>query len=104
MRVRDLSELTPAQWHALLAAGSRVVFFEYCISLVVLTLRRPSALYVLRPGDRGVVCSLPYTLVSLLLGWWGLPWGILYTPLVLFTNLSGGCDVTAEVRALKAQG
>jgi hypothetical protein len=25
---------------------------------------------------------------------------LLYTPLVLRTNLSGGCDVTAEVRSL----
>jgi hypothetical protein len=36
--------------------------------------------------------------LSLLFGWWGLPWGLIYTPLTLWTNLSGGRDVTAELR------
>jgi hypothetical protein len=30
------------------------------------------------------------------LGWWGVPWGLIYTPLTLWTNLSGGRAVTAE--------
>ena len=99
MRLGNGQELTPAQRDVLRAEGGRVVFFEYCISCVVLTLRRPSALYLLRAGDWGWVRGLPYTLVSLLLGWWGLPWGLIYTPLAILTNLSGGCDVTAEVRS-----
>jgi hypothetical protein len=40
-----------------------------------------------------------YALVSLFLGWWGVPWGIIYTPMTVFTNLSGGQDVTDEVWA-----
>lgn len=99
MRLRSLDELTPTQLEALLAAGDRLVFFEYCISCVLLTLRRPSDLYVVRAGDWAVLRGLPYTLVSVLLGWWGLPWGLIYTPLVLLTNLSGGRDVTAEIRS-----
>jgi len=27
-----------------------------------------------------------------------VPWGIIYTPLTLVTNLRGGCDVTAQIR------
>jgi hypothetical protein len=34
-------------------------------------------------------------MVSLLLGWWGVPWGLIYTPLTLWSNLSGGREVTA---------
>jgi hypothetical protein len=84
------------------APGCRLVFYEYCISLVFITLRRPSRLYRLAPGSSGVVEGLRYTLVSLALGWWGIPWGVLYTPLVLWTNLSGGREVTAdEVRRLQ---
>lgn len=100
MRLRSIDDLTPTQLEATLAAGGRLVFFEYCISFVLLTLRRPSALYLVRTGDWVVLRGLPYTLVSVLLGWWGLPWGLIYTPLVLLTNLSGGRDVTAEVRSL----
>ena len=31
-----------------------------------------------------------------MLGWWCLPWGLIYTPLTLWTNLSGGQRITAE--------
>ena len=70
--------------------GGRLVIYEYCISLLFVTLRRTSGVYRLRPGESGRWKGIPYTLVSLLLGWWGIPWGILYTPLVVLTNLSGG--------------
>ncbi|HJT79024.1 MAG TPA: hypothetical protein VJ739_17645 [Gemmataceae bacterium] len=100
MRIRGADNLTPAQLAAELAAGGRLVFFEYCISFVLLTLRCPTGLVLLRPGESGVVRGLPYTLLSLLFGWWGIPMGIIYTPLTLVTNLSGGCDVTDEVRML----
>jgi hypothetical protein len=29
-----------------------------------------------------------------------VPWGLLYTPLVILTNLGGGRDVTDQVRPL----
>ena len=97
MRIRGIERLAPDEIEALVAAGSRFVFYELCISLVVATLRRPSAVHLLRPGERGIVRGLPYTAVSLLLGWWGIPWGFVHTPLAIITNSSGGCDVTAEV-------
>jgi len=74
----------------------RVVFYEYCISLIFITLRRPSRLYRLRKTSWGLLPGLRYTLVTLLLGWWGIPFGFIYTPLVLWTNLSGGREITAE--------
>jgi hypothetical protein len=86
-----------------LAAGGRFVFFEYCISLVIITLRRPSAIYYLRPGELGLVRGLPFCLISLALGWWGIPWGFIYTPLALINNLRGGCDVTEQVRTWLAE-
>ena len=76
--------------------AERLVFYEYCISLIFLSLRRPSALVRLRPGQRGWVRGIPYSLISLLFGWWCIPWGLIYTPLTLWTNLSGGREVTAE--------
>jgi hypothetical protein len=100
MRIRGATHLTPQELAAALAAGGRVVFFEYCISVVVLTLRCPTEPVLLLPGQSALLRALPYTLLSLLLGWWGVPMGILYTPLALVTNLSGGCDVTDEVAAL----
>jgi hypothetical protein len=83
----------------LAANGDRLVFYEYCISLIFLSLRRPSALVRLCPGQRGWIRVLPYTILSLLLGWWCIPWGLIYTPLALWTNLSGGRPITPEEQA-----
>jgi hypothetical protein len=52
---------------------------------------------VLPPGESPVRQALPYTIVSLLLGWWGIPWGPLHTIEALKTNLNGGIDVTSDV-------
>ena len=40
--------------------------------------------------------------MSALLGWWGFPWGFIYTPAVLVTNLKGGRDVTSKKIILQA--
>jgi hypothetical protein len=100
VRIRGIDRLTPAELERELAAGGRFVLFEYCISLIAVTLRRPTDVYFLRAGQWAILRALPYIAVSLLLGWWGIPWGFIYTPLALFTNLSGGRDVTAQVKAL----
>jgi hypothetical protein len=97
MHVIGLSGWTDTALAAELAHGGRFVFFEYCISLIVITFRRPSPIYFLRAGSHGLGPLLRYSLASLLLGWWGVPWGLVYTPLTLITNLSGGRDVTEEV-------
>jgi len=73
--------------------GRRVIY-EYCISFVVVTLRRTSRVHQLKPGESGLLKGLPYTLLTVLFGWWGIPWGVVYTPLALLTYLSGGRDVT----------
>jgi hypothetical protein len=39
--------------------------------------------------------ALPYSLGSLLLGWWGLPWGPIRTVQALVVNFNGGESVTA---------
>jgi hypothetical protein len=73
-----------------MTAHGRHVRFEYCISLVVLTLRRESEVIVLEPGDSVFRASLPYCLITACLGWWGVPWGVLLTPYILWKNLCGG--------------
>ena len=77
--------------------GARFVVYEYCMSFVVLSLRRSSGIYYRLPGDGGLLPGFGYTLISLLLGWWGIPWGPIWTIRSLAINLGGGRDVTDEV-------
>lgn len=82
-----------------LEQGGRFVFFEWCVSFFLFSVRRATPIVYLRPNEWGWVRGLPQTIISVLFGWWGLPWGFIYTPMAIFTNMSGGCDVTHQVVA-----
>ena len=66
----------------------RAIVIPYVFSLLVITTRRAWA---------GVYCwrhrlqrLLAAGLISSLFGWWGIPWGFIYTPLTLFKLARGG--------------
>ena len=84
--------------------GAKFVLFQYCISVIILTFRRPSDIYFLRVGENPVGKGLPFTLLSLVGGWWGIPWGPIYTIQSIYNNSRGGKDMTAAVvNSLRAQ-
>ena len=82
-----------------IAQGGKFVIFQYCISLLVITFKRSSNIYFIPHADNAVVKGLPFTLLSFMLGWWGIPWGPIYTVQSIWVNFSGGKDVTKEVLA-----
>ena len=41
--------------------------------------------------------TLIVNLITLTLGWWGVPWGVLLTPLILWGNLRGGTEVFKKI-------
>ena len=82
-----------------LQKGGKFVIFPYVISLLVITFRRNSGVYFIKADESAVAKSMPYILLSLVVGWWGIPFGIIFTPIAIFTNLRGGKDVTSEVLA-----
>jgi hypothetical protein len=87
-----------------LQRGAKFVIFQYCVSAVVITFRRPTDIYFLRQGENPLVKGLPFTLLSLVAGWWGIPWGPIYTIQSVYNNSRGGKDVTqAVVNSLRAQ-
>jgi hypothetical protein len=103
MKIKGIDNLSLAEIDAEVEAGGRFVYYQYCISLLLVSFRRASPIVFLRADDRGMVRGLPYTLMSLLLGWWGLPWGVIYTLMAVFSNLAGGHDVTLAVRRFLAE-
>lgn len=89
--------MTVAQVNQEVENGAKFIHYQYCISILVLTFKRSSDIYFVRPGESFFSVGLGFTLLSLVLGWWGIPWGPIYTIGAVFTNLSGGKDVTREV-------
>ena len=95
--IKGTSGMSPQELTFEIQRGGRFVIFQYCISLLVITFKRNSPVMFLRAGENAVVKGLPYTLISLVLGWWGIPWGFIYTPQVIYKNFNGGIDVTAAI-------
>lgn len=79
--------------------GGKFVMYQYCISLAVITFKRWSKVYFIRHEQSALMKGLPFTLLTLVLGWWGFPWGPIYTIQTLWINLRGGKDITKEITA-----
>lgn len=77
--------------------GGKFVVYQFCVSILVITFKRSSNIYFISHEQNAVVKGLPYTLLSLALGWWGIPWGPIYTIQSVWVNFKGGKDVTQEV-------
>jgi hypothetical protein len=88
--------LIDQQRSGIMQAQHRRVRFETCISLIFLTRHRLSEPIEIGPTERAAWASVPYCLVTFLLGWWGLPWGIFLTPVVLWRNLRGGHELPQD--------
>lgn len=67
---------------------SLVTRYQGCVSFILFTTRFRSR-YVI-DGRGGAEVNLAFTTLSFLLGWWGLPWGLLFTPQAIYRNLRGG--------------
>lgn len=72
----------------------RLKLMHYVISLLLITFRR---------GSSGIWCdrcrafeAAKWSFVSGILGWWGIPWGPIYTVQALFVNGKGGLQPTNQ--------
>ncbi len=97
MAIKGLENTTHQQLVQELAQGAKFVVFSYAISVIILTFKRSSEIYYIRPGESAVAKSMPYTVLTLVAGWWGIPFGPIFTVWALVVNLGGGKDVTQEV-------
>ena len=68
--------------------NSRLTRFRYCYSYIFMTSTRSSALYLTEGLDGGEAGNAKLTcqLITALSGWWGIPWGIVYSIQFLFSN------------------
>jgi hypothetical protein len=78
--------------------GARFVVFQYCISLFfVISLRRFSKAYFVDRFNAADKYAKKYNILSLVFGWWGIPWGPVYTIKSIRLNKKGGIDVTDDI-------
>jgi len=77
--------------------GGKFVTFQYTISVIFFTFKETSSIYLIKGSESSVFKGLRFTLLTFFLGWWGIPWGPIYTIQSLINNLKGGNDITYEV-------
>lgn len=102
MKIRNIEGLSAADLQREEARGAKFVYYSFTISVLVITFKRTSGVYMIRGGENPVSKGLPFTILSFLFGWWGIPFGPKYTIESIRTNLKGGKDVTEEVMATVA--
>ena len=96
-KIQGIEGLTPGELRQQIDIGGRFVYYKYTISALVVTFWRSSDIYFVKANESRVVKGLGWTGLTLLLGWWGIPWGPIRSTMSLWTNLRGGEDVTDKV-------
>jgi hypothetical protein len=99
MAIQGIGNMTPDQLRFELQRGAKLVRYQYCISALVITFRRSSEVYYIPAGESAVTKGLQWSLLTLVAGWWGIPWGPIFSIQSLYTNFKGGKDLTAEITA-----
>ena len=97
MKIKNTEGLSVSQIRDLVQQGGKFVIFPYTISFLIMTLRRSSDIYFIRPDENTFKYSYGYVLLNLIVGWWGIPWGPIYTIGALYNHVTGGKDFTEAV-------
>ena len=102
MKIKNIEGLTAEDLQREVNKGGRFIYYAITISILVITFKRTSGVYLVRKNQNAVMRGFPFTILTLFLGWWGIPFGPKYTLEGLRTNLAGGKNVTDEVMATVA--
>ncbi len=98
-----LPDIPRLQIKAELQNGTRIVVFQYCVSCLIFSFKKVSPVFFIKTGESPFKQSLKYSLISSLFGWWGVPWGPIWTISAIFRNFNGGIDMTENVRIALAE-
>ncbi len=95
--IKGLEGMTAEDIQIEIQRGGAFVRYQYCISVLVMTFKRSSGIYFIKGGRSRVGQGIGYSCISLICGWWGIPWGPIWTISTVVTNFSGGKDITGPV-------
>jgi TRAP-type C4-dicarboxylate transport system permease small subunit len=96
MQIKGIEGLTIDEIKSEVERGAKFVYFTYCISLLVITFRRPSDVVFVRSHESAIKHGWPYLALSFAFGWWGIPWGPIYTLQAMGRAFSGK-NLTDEI-------
>lgn len=97
MKINGIDGLTVQDLQDEVADGGKFVIYTYCFSIVVMSFKQGTDIYFVKSTESRFAKSLPWFFISFFFGWWGFPWGIIYTIGCLSNCIGGGKDVTKEV-------
>jgi hypothetical protein len=104
-KINGIDGMSPDEISFELNRGGKFVMYRFCVSVIVLTIIKSTDIYYVPAGQSRVIKGLPWTLLTFVAGWWGIPWGPIRSVQSLWINLNGGTDLTAEVAdAMKLTG
>lgn len=73
--------------HAI-SRSTELIQYRICVSMILFTVEFSTAFFPVRDGHRR--SAVVPTLITCLLGWWGIPFGPFYTIAAVIHNLRGG--------------
>jgi hypothetical protein len=103
VQIKNIEGLTVQQVRDMVHQGGKFVLFPYTISIVLMTFKRSSDVYFVKPGESSFKHGAGFIFLNLIMGWWGIPWGPVYTIGSLASHIGGGKNVTAEVLGMLNQ-
>ena len=102
--IKNITGLSVTEINIELSNGGKFVVFQYCFSIILMTFKRGTDIYFIKAGESTLKYSIGFTLITLFFGWWGIPWGPIWSIGSIYSNLTGGKDVTREVLNLLNSG
>ncbi len=97
MVIKGTENLSTERVHYELQRGAKFVVYEYCISVVFLSFKEDSEIHFVTVDQNRFLTGIKYSLITIIAGWWGIPWGPVYSIYALITNCRGGKDVTSSI-------
>lgn len=77
--------------------GGRFRVFPWNFSVIVMSFQRNSQVRYFRSSENPGLPALLWSMLSFCIGWWGIPWGIVFTVHTLWINSMGGRDITEGI-------
>jgi hypothetical protein len=97
MKTKNTEGLTNFEINQIIQQGGKFVSFPYTVSILFMSYKKSSPIYFIRSGENTLRYSLSYILLNLAFGWWGFPFGPIYTISALYYHTIGGKDCTQTI-------